>query len=39
VLKGLAQHGTGEQRVPHVLAIVATEENGQLLHVRRVHSR
>lgn len=39
VLKGPVQEAQRDQLVQRVLAIVATEEDGQLLHVRRVHSR
>lgn len=39
VVKGRAAVGDGGHRALRVIAIVATEEDGRLLHVRRLHSR
>jgi hypothetical protein len=39
VIKGRRPVIEAERRVVRVVAIVATEEEGQLLHVRRLHSR
>lgn len=39
VIKGRRPVIEAEQRVVRLVAIVATEEEGQLLHVRRLHSR
>ena len=39
VIKGRRTVLEAEQRVVRVVAIVATEEEGKLLHVRRLHSR
>ena len=39
VIKGRRAVLEAEQRVVRVVAVVATEEDGRLLHVRRLHSR
>lgn len=39
VLKGRKLVGDGSNSVVRVVALIATEEDGQLIHVRRLHSR
>jgi len=39
VIKGRRTMVEAEQRVVRIVAVVATEEEGNLLHVRRLHSR